>query len=100
MPEITLTQKQMELIAFDICEGEEQDGIRVVEAGDWIDGGKSSYQSIIFRYEDKFYEFGHSRSGSPFTDYHYDVQEGYAEARCHEVEQVEQTVTVWQAVKE
>ena len=74
---------------------EESDKYEVHEEGEWIDGGKFQYQTIIFKDEaGKFYELSIGRSGSPFTDWTYDF-EWNTEYDCPEVELVEVVIKVW-----
>ena len=72
---------------------EESDKIEIVEEGDWVDDGKYSYRSNVFKMDDKFYQYHESRSGSYHTDYYYSDPEDY-----HEVKQVEKIVKVWEAL--
>lgn len=98
MPEIILTNEQLQLVVFELTIGAETDGLELIDDGEWADEGKCSYNTKIFKYQDKFYAMDHGRSGSPFTDYFYDVQEDMHDGKCQEVEQTTVTVTVWKAV--
>lgn len=49
--------------------------VEIVERGDWVEEGKYSYRSTVVKYEDTFYMITESRSGSYFTDYHYEDPE-------------------------
>lgn len=52
---------------------EEDKSVEVVEAGEWIDNGKYSFKDTIVRHHGTYYQISESRSGSYFTDYHYDT---------------------------
>lgn len=49
--------------------------VKIVEDGDWIDDGKYSFKDTIVTYQDTYYQISESRSGSYFTDYHYNDPE-------------------------
>lgn len=61
---------------FELFE-DEADEVALVESGDWIDNGKYSYREDVVLYEGKHYMITQSRSGSYFTDYHYEDPEIY-----------------------
>ena len=72
------------------------EGYSIVEVGDWIDDGKYSSQSTIFKADDgNFYQLNNSRSGSYFSDYYYDSDDWGDEVECTQVRQVEVVKTVW-----
>lgn len=68
------------------------------DEGDWEDEGKYSHcESIIFnKLTGKYYRVNRSRSGSYFSDYHYDDLDHVSYA--DEVEQKEVMVTKWVSV--
>ncbi|ANY67702.1 hypothetical protein BBD42_15430 [Paenibacillus sp. BIHB 4019] len=70
----------------------------IVECGDW-DGAGEKYQSlyVIFTNGERNYRGTITRSGSYFSDWHY---EDYGDADIEEVRKVERTYTVeeWRAV--
>lgn len=76
---------------------EDSDDFIQVDAGDWVENGKYAYRDCIFKHEDRFYELSVSRSGSPFTDWHY-CWEDEDTFDCTEVKQVEVIRKVWVAV--
>lgn len=80
-----------------IFEGYEDgdDEIKIINKGDWIDDGKYSYKETVVEYQNKFYVIQESRSGSYFTDYHYEDPEIYEVTK--RVEMVE--TTFWDVVK-
>lgn len=74
---------------------DEADEIELIESGEWIENGKYSYRDSIVTYQDTYYMISESRSGSYFTDYHYDHPE------IHQVAPRTETVvkTFWDIVK-
>ncbi len=70
-----------------------------VESSDWVQNHKYQYIDITFfdPKTNKHYQFSTSRSGSPFTDWNYDMDyEEYMD--CYEVKEVEVTTTTWKRV--
>lgn len=74
------------------------ESIEVIEEGEWVDDGKSSYASFIFKFEEKFYCYTAGRSGSYHTEYYFDWEWDNSDQELPEVKQVEKTVTVWERV--
>ena len=69
--------------------------VEIVENGDWVDEGKYSYKETVVKYQDTYYMISESRSGSYFTDYHYDDPE-----ICQVMPRTETIVkTFWDVVK-
>ena len=94
MTNVKLTQEQLISLYF---EGEiEVDGVTLttVEEGDFSQDGKYQTAKLIFTDGEKYYSGFISRSGSPFTDWHYD---DYGDADVTEVEKREITVVTWMA---
>lgn len=58
-------------------DGDEEQGLTIVEEGEWIDDGKYSYRNTIVKWNDKFWNISESRSGSYHTDYYYNDPEAY-----------------------
>lgn len=90
-----LTQKQVNELFF---EGEiEHEGVTLkgVEEGEFEQDGKYQNAEIIFTDGERFYGAYVYRSGSPFTDWHY---EDYGDADVCQVEKKEITVTKWVAI--
>jgi len=79
----------------EIIEMFQEEECDIIEQACWIDGGKRSYRTSIVKIEDKFYEIQECRSGSYYTDYHYDDPE------IHEVtpKEVVITKTVYERIK-
>lgn len=75
----------------------EIDGVvyRTHEEGEWEQDDKFQFCDIIFTDGTKFYRASISRSGSPFTDWHY---EDWGTADIDEVEQKEVITTAWVTV--
>lgn len=71
-----------------------EEGIELIKNGDWIDDGKYSHCTTIFKINDKFYAYYNSRSGSYFSDYDYNPEED-----LYEVEKVEVIKHEWKEVK-
>lgn len=69
------------------------EGYEVVEAGDWEGGGKYQYLTSIFSFQGRYYAFTASRSGSHYTDWHYEF-----DTDCPEVERVEVVTHEWREV--
>lgn len=66
-----------------------------VEDNDWIDDGKYSYSSSVYKCDQgNHFEISQSRSGSYYSDYY------YSEPEVHQVKPVVETITrvVWKAV--
>jgi hypothetical protein len=63
---------------------EEDESIEIVEDGEWTENGKYSYKDTIVKYQDTYYQISESRSGSYFTDYHYNDPDIYQVARREE----------------
>jgi len=61
-----------EICFDDVCS---DDPYEVIEDGDWVDDGKVSFKDVVFKFEDKFYMYSFSRSGSYHTDYYYNVED-------------------------
>jgi hypothetical protein len=81
-----------------LCESNHDDAeLFLEEAEDWVADGKYQSRSIIFRHKDKYYRINESRSGSPFSEYHYEEQEvdkdGYV--FCEQVFPTEVIVKEW-----
>lgn len=47
----------------------------VIEEGDWTQDAKMQFSEDIVEYEGQYYMISQSRSGSPFTDWHYEEPE-------------------------
>jgi hypothetical protein len=90
------TEKQLKYIWRE--EGFEQPNgdwveVEVIEDGnDWEDDGKYQYALVVFIYNGKTYAFDISRSGSYFTEYHYEIMGG-----AYEVELATKTIEYWRA---
>ena len=69
--------------------------ITIIAPGDWIEDHKYSRRATIVKYQDKFYQIEESRTGSYYTDYHYE------DPIVNEVtpEEVVVTKTIWNVVK-
>lgn len=94
MAKLKLTQEELkEIYWLDV--GETEKSITIVEKGDWIADNKYEWQRIIFKKNDKFWSLHHNRSGSPFTDWYYEIREGNHDGECFEVEQVEVKIKKW-----
>tara|TARA_Y100000310_G_C20339048_1_gene648916 strand:- start:282 stop:599 length:318 start_codon:yes stop_codon:yes gene_type:complete len=89
--------KQTDLIAIiDDTSGTTFNGMfKVIKRGPWICDGKYEFQDIIFAFKDKTYILEHSRTGSPYTEFLYDVIEGYHDFECVEVKKVEIITHKW-----
>lgn len=92
MTNVKLTQTELNEI---YSEGEvEVNGVKYteIEIGEWTQEGKYQSASVIFTDGEKTYRGYVSRSGSPFTDWHWD---DYGDADITEVEKREITITKW-----
>lgn len=71
----------------------------VIEEGEWLQGHKYQYCTIIFHdvETDKFYKLRVSRFGNPFTDCCYDW-EYIDKYECPEVVKTEVTITQWKKI--
>lgn len=70
----------------------EDESLVVVEKGRWKVSSKYEHKTTIVSYEGKYYGIDQSRSGSYYSDYHYDDPEAY------EVTPVQVMKTVWDKV--
>lgn len=97
MSTIRLTQEELKALVR-----EELDEYEPVEDSDWEVDYKWQHMECIVKSNTtgKFYSYPLSRSGSPYSDYHYSYEDGGTELQ--EVELREKTVIVkeWVAVKE
>ena len=89
---IKMTQKQVNELFYE--EEIVVDGVTYTteEEGDFEQDGKYQSAELIFTDGSKFFRAYITRSGSPFTDWHYD---DYGDADIDEVEKREVTVTRW-----
>ena len=75
-----------------VHQGEEPEGWRVVDQTDWK--AVSKYQTMDYILEDlkegKYFKATISRTGSPYTDWHYEYPN-----QMMEVIKAEKTVTYW-----
>lgn len=55
--------------------GTDADEFKLQEESGWSDEGKYSYYDCVVEYKERFFKITQSRSGSYFTDYHYDDPE-------------------------
>lgn len=93
----TFTVEEIENVLDGLYEVGEttEEGLTPIDVGEWMDEGKYSCREVIFSFEDKFYGYYQSRSGSYFSDYHYDPIEP---ENVYEVKKVTKTVEVWEPV--
>ena len=88
---ITINADLAKRITFEDID--DQDGLEIIESdGDWIQ------METVFKMNDKFYSLNVSRSGSPFSDWHYDWEDSNT-FDCPEVEKVEVIKYVWKVIK-
>ena len=69
-------------------------GLKIISVGDWVSDGKYETCESIFEYKGKFYSLVVSRTGSPYTDWHY-TWEDTDTFDCPEVKKVEVITTKW-----
>lgn len=86
--------QDLEEILSEISEGENYEGITLIQEGEWIGGGKYENKELIFKFEDKFYSWGQSRTRSYFTEY-----ENYDDDFIIEVEPKEKTIIEYVPIK-
>lgn len=92
---VKISQEQINDLFF---EGEiTVDGVRyeTVEEGEFEQDGKMQSAELIFTDGNKFFRGYIYRTGSPFTDWHY---EDYGDDDAHEVEKKEVVITKWVAI--
>lgn len=99
MPTIKLTQDQMKNL-ITLVEGQEYEGILLLEEGLWVDKGKYSYQTLIFELARKHYRFTHYRTGSYYDCYIYEVDEGHHLGNATEVEKIKVEKIEWRPVED
>jgi len=75
---------------------EDGEGEFLEEDGEWIEDGKYSFKTQIFKYEDKFYRRNLSKTGSYFTDWNFDNDDHVTEVTKHEKVV---TIVEWKAVE-
>ena len=100
MAEMKLTYEQTETLFCELEEGEDWEGFKVVDIGEWNDQGKYQYKEIVFEYKDKVWEFTIERSGSYFSDYYFNFREDECGETATEVEKKEVIIYKWVAVKD
>jgi hypothetical protein len=76
-----------------------EEGIEFIEMSGWEDEGKYSFQTYIFKHNNKYYSISDSRSGSYFSDYNYDSEYWDDEVECDEVEKKEKITYEWVTIK-
>ena len=77
---------------------EESDyGFEFIEASEWEQDHKYQSREVIFKYDGKFYRIFEMRSGSPFTDWHYEDMDVDSNGMvdCDEVFKVKKVVEIW-----
>ena len=93
-----LTFGQTRMLFFDLRVGDENQGFKVVDKGDWVDEGKYQYKDIVFEYDNKYWKFTVDRNGSYFSDYFYGFEECDVGEVAHQVEKVEVVKIEWRAL--
>lgn len=96
MTNVKLTQSELNEI---FSEGEiEVNGVKYVEVeiGEWTQDYKYQNAAVVFTDGEKTYRGYVTRSGSPFTDWHWN---DFGAADILEVEKREVTITKWAVVK-
>lgn len=83
-----------------ISEGESysEPGYKLVWSSDWIGGYKGEDQEYVFEYEGKFYMISDRRTGSSFSEWHYDSSYWGNTKECHEVQKVPVITYRWERV--
>lgn len=81
-------------LAAKIVELFEDEGLTILQDGDWVQEHKYQFRTSIVEYEGKTYGINESRSGSYHTDWYYD------DPSVDEVEKKEEIVTItkWVAI--
>lgn len=88
-----LTEDQREFLSYgDDCD--EENGMKIVSSGEWIDGGKWANKTTVFSFDEKFWAWRQTRAGSYFAEYYYENAEEAVEVIPREV-----MTTVWDEVK-
>ncbi len=95
---IVLDYKQYKQIVY-----EDHPDYGYVEKGDWVQEYKFQYREVILlnNKTGKFYLATFTRSGSPFSDWHWGYED-HDELELFEVEKVTKTVTVesWEIIND
>jgi len=91
----TFTKQDIENAVFEDLP--EDPPLEVEHRGEWISSGKYQDQEVILRdtTTQKFYVFHHSRSGSPFSDYYYTLEDKPDEVELTEVVKTTKVIEVW-----
>jgi hypothetical protein len=57
-------------------DGTEEDAWELIEEGEWVQDYKYQFRAVILRRksDDTYWRYGESRTGSAFSEYHYDDQ--------------------------
>ena len=95
MATMKMTEEQVDRVFCEMGVGEEYEGFKIVEKLPWEDEGKYQHRGVIFEYKGKTWCVWISRSGSYFTDYNYDYEDG---STAEEVERVEVVTYKWNTV--
>ena len=72
-----------------------REGFKIIVEGEWEVDAKYQYRSTVFEFNNNFYRLESARSGSPFSDYHYDSDFWKDDVECQEVEQKERVIKTW-----
>jgi hypothetical protein len=81
--------------AKDLLWGDSTDDYEFVESSEWEQDAKMQSCRVIFKHKEDFYSYWVYRSGSPFTDWDYDLDYNDDPIDCVQVRQVEVTTTDW-----
>lgn len=76
--------------AHNCIEDIDHDLLEIVEDGDWISEGKYEYHDTVVKFRDQYFTIQESRSGSYFTDYHYNDTDIYP---CEQKEETKVVVS-------
>jgi hypothetical protein len=88
-----------QLLDEDAYDDEDNLIYKYIEASEWEQNGKYQFIDVVFQdpSDGKYYSFSTGRSGSPFTDWYYELDD-VSEVECVEVKQVEKVIKTWESV--
>jgi hypothetical protein len=75
------------------------EGLKLEHCSGWYGGHKGEDVTYVISYEGKYYAIEDHRSGSGYSEWHYDSSDWRNEVECDEVEKIPVTIFKWVRVK-
>lgn len=101
---ITIDGALADLLFSEVDEGDQEEGFKCVYESDWEDIDRAKYfaKEKVFEKDGKFYVLCDTRSGSYFTDWHYESDGQWVKDKQVSLEQVEKKEKItfeWVTIK-